>query len=133
MRRENRRLIVVGDRILVKPNEAEERTDVGLYLPQTVVEKEKIQSGRVVHVGPGIPIPEVASSEDEPWRPNASSPKFIPVQAAAGDVAVYLKKHAIEITFDGEDFLIVPQGAILVLLREETPLKNLDEDFANLD
>lgn len=133
MRKENRRLIVVGDRILVKPNEAEERTDVGLYLPQTVVEKEKVQSGRVIHVGPGIPIPEVASSEDEPWRPSASSPKFIPVQAAIGDVAVYLKKHAIEIAFDGEDFLIVPQGAILVLLRDEVPLKNLDEDFANLD
>ena len=54
----NKRLIVVGDRVLIKQEDLEERTEVGLYLPQTVVEKEEVQSGRVVLTGPGIPLPE---------------------------------------------------------------------------
>lgn len=132
MRKGNRQLIVVGDRVLIQPNEAEDRTEVGLYLPQTVVEKEKVQSGRVVYVGPGIPVAD-PGNEDEPWKPTARGPRFIPVQAEEGDIAVFLKKHAIEIKFDGEDFLIVPQGAILVLLREDKGLAKLDEDFRKLD
>ncbi len=130
MKKGNSRMIVVGDRVLIKPNESEDRTEVGLYLPQTVVEKEKVQSGTVVFVGPGIPIPD--PTDDEPWRPNEKGPRYIPVQAKEGDVAVFLKKHAIEMKFDGEDYLIVPQGAILVLLRDDE-FSKLDEDFANLE
>ena len=44
MRKGNRELIVVGDRMLIRPDKPEDRTEVGLYLPQTAVEKEKIQS-----------------------------------------------------------------------------------------
>jgi co-chaperonin GroES (HSP10) len=65
-----RELIVVGDRVLIKPDQPEERTEVGLYLPQTVVEKEKVQAGRIVSVGPGIPIPDPGSEEEEPWKPS---------------------------------------------------------------
>lgn len=126
-------MIVVGDRILLKPEDATDRTEVGLYLPQSVVEKEKVQSGRVIHVGPGIPVPDPTTDEDAPWKPSTKQPRFIPVQATEGDIAVFLKKHAVEIKFDGEDFLIVPQGAILVLLREEAPLSEIDEQFAQLD
>ena len=48
---------VVGDRVLVKPRKESERTDSGLYLPPGVREKEKIQYGYVVKIGPGYPIP----------------------------------------------------------------------------
>ncbi len=41
----NKRLAVVGDRVLIRQENLEERTEVGLYLPQTVVEKEEVQGG----------------------------------------------------------------------------------------
>ena len=58
---------VVGDRVLVKPRKASERSDSGLYLPPGVKEKEKIQYGYVVKSGPGYPIP-LPVDNDEPWN-----------------------------------------------------------------
>ena len=52
-----KRLIVVGDRVLIKPKDPTDRTHSGLYLPPTVQEKEQVQSGYVIKVGPGYPIP----------------------------------------------------------------------------
>jgi co-chaperonin GroES (HSP10) len=115
----NRNLIVVGDRVLIKPDKPEERTEVGLYLPQTAVEKEKIQSGYVVSSGPGVPLPDPTSDEDEPWRMAERKGRYIPMQAEPGDYALFLKKSAIEIKFDNELYLVVPQSGILVLLRDE--------------
>ena len=114
----NRQLIVVGDRILIKQEELEERTDVGLYLPQTVVEKEEVQGGRVVETGPGIPLPEVRD-EDEPWRATESQPRYMPMQIEVGDYALFLKKAAMEIKFDGDKYLIVSHSSILVLMRDK--------------
>ena len=54
---------VVGDRVLVKPRKESERTDSGLYLPPGVREKEKIQYGYIVKIGPGYPIPLPVSIE----------------------------------------------------------------------
>ena len=51
-----KRLIVVGDRVLIKPKDPTDRTSSGLYLPPTVQEKEQVQSGYVIKVGPGYPI-----------------------------------------------------------------------------
>ena len=48
-----KRLIVVGDRVLVKPGEGEDRTKVGLYLPATAIDNQAVQTGMVVAVGPG--------------------------------------------------------------------------------
>ena len=114
----NRQLIVVGDRILIKQEELEERTDVGLYLPQTVVEKEEVQGGRVVETGPGIPLPE-ARDEDEPWKATESEPRYMPMQVEIGDYALFLKKASMEIKFDGEKYLIVSHSSILVLMRDK--------------
>jgi len=52
---ENRfkKLIVIGDRILIKPLKPDERTSSGLYLPPGVQEKEKVQQGYVIKTGPG--------------------------------------------------------------------------------
>src|SRR5213596_1210855 len=63
-----KRLIVVGDRVLIAPEEGEERTNVGLYLPPTAVESRQVQGGRVVATGPGTPMTEPASMDDEPWK-----------------------------------------------------------------
>lgn len=110
-------LIVVGDRILVKPQEGEERTHAGLYLPATAVNEQKVRAGRVVKVGPGTPIPEPL--EDEPWKKAKDQPRYIPLQAKEGDYVIFLKNAAVEITFEGDNYLIVPNSAVLVLARDE--------------
>ncbi|GAB3259257.1 co-chaperone GroES family protein [Larkinella harenae] len=112
-----RRLIVVGDRVLIKPKNPSERTSSGLYLPATVQEKEQVQSGYVIKVGPGYPIP--APAEDEPWKETEEKVKYMPLQAQEGDVALYLQRNAIELEYEGEKFFIVPQSAILLLERSE--------------
>lgn len=126
----NRQLIVIGDRVLIKQEELEEKTDVGLYLPQTVVEKEEVQGGRVVETGPGIPLPETRD-EDEPWKATEAEPRYLPMQAGVGDYVLFMKKAAIEIKFDGEKYLIVPHASILVIMRDQGI--SLDELTGGLD
>ena len=62
-----KKLIVVGDRVLIKPKKQNDRTDSGLYLPPGVHEKEKVQSGYIMKTGPGYPIP-LPVDDDEPWK-----------------------------------------------------------------
>lgn len=52
-----KKLIVIGDRLLIKPTRPDERTASGLYLPPGVHEKEKVQQGYVIKAGPGYAIP----------------------------------------------------------------------------
>ena len=111
------RFIVVGDRVLVKPQEESSRTTSGLYLPAGVAEKERVQSGYVIKVGPGYAMS--SEIEDEPWKDSANKVKYIPLQAREGDLAIFLRKEAVEIEFDKEKFLIIPQSAILLLIRNE--------------
>ena len=81
------------------------------------MEKETVQAGRVVAVGPGIPLPAPDTMEEEPWKEMTSAPRHVPVQARVGDYAIFLRKAAVEVKFEGETYLIVPQGAILLLDR----------------
>ena len=111
------RLVVIGDRVLIQPDEGEHRTEVGLYLPRCAVEKESVQAGRIVAAGPGIPLPDPGSMEDEPWKTLESSSRHVPMQAHVGDYAIFLRKASVEIKFEGRTYLIVPQGAILLLDR----------------
>lgn len=111
------KLIVVGDKILIRPTEINQKTDSGLYLPPGVKEKEKIQSGYIIKVGPGWPIPTVV--EEESWKEQREPVKYIPLQAKEGDLALFLKKDAFELEFEKEKLLIVPQNAILLIIREE--------------
>ena len=112
------RLVVIGDRVLIQPDEGEHRTEVGLYLPRWAVEKESVQAGRIVAAGPGIPLPDPGSMEDEPWKTlDESSSRHVPMQARVGDYAIFLRKASVEMKFEGRTYLIVPQGAILLLDR----------------
>ena len=112
------KFIVVGDRVLVKPQEDSTRTTSGLYLPAGVTEKEKMQSGYVIKVGPGYAT-SAQVEDDEPWKETKDKVKYIPLQAREGDLAIFLRKEAFEIEFEKEKFLIVPQSAILLLIRNE--------------
>lgn len=115
--KDTKKLIVVGDRVLVRPGEQNEKTASGLFLPPGVAEKEKIQTGYVIKAGPGYPIPAVV--EDEPWKEAKDSVKYIPLQAKEGDFAIFLRKDAFEIEYDGEKYLILSQSSILLLIRED--------------
>ena len=113
-----KKLIVVGDRVLIKPGKQSDKTASGLYLPPGVQEKEKIQSGYVIKVGPGYPLPLPADEEDS-WKGREEQVKYFPLQAQEGDLAIFLQKGAIEVMYEDEKYFIVPQASILMLEREE--------------
>lgn len=113
-----RKLIVVGDRVLIKLAKQSEKTASGLFLPPGVQEKERIQRGYIIRVGPGYPLP-IASDEDEVWKGNEGQVKYLPLQAQEGDLAIFLQKGAVEVIYEEEKYYIVPQASILMLEREE--------------
>ena len=113
------KFIVVGDRVLIKPTSPLERTKGGLILPPGVQEKENIQTGYVVKVGPGYPIPAIAEI-DEPWKNKPEQVKYVPLQPKEGDLAVYLQGNSWEIEFKDEKYNIVPQSSILLFIRDES-------------
>jgi chaperonin GroES len=112
-----RKLVIIGDRLLIRPAKSNERTESGLYLPPGVQEKEKVQQGYVIKTGPGYAIPMPV--DDEPWKTEEDKVKYIPLQAREGDLAIFLLSGATEIIYESEKYFIVPQGAILMLEREE--------------
>lgn len=112
-----KKLIVIGDRVLVRPAKPDEQTASGLYLPPGVQEKEKVQQGYIIKTGPGYAIPMPV--EDEPWKTDEEQVKYVPLQAKEGDLAIFLLSGATEVMYENEKYFIVPQSAILMLEREE--------------
>ncbi len=112
-----RKLIVIGDRVLIKPTRPDEKTASGLYLPPGVQEKEKVQQGYVIRTGPGYAIP--VPVENEPWKGEEEQVKYVPLQVREGDLAIFLLSGATEVMYEDEKFFIVPQAAILMLERDE--------------
>src|SRR6476661_2728849 len=91
----------LDDRIVVKPNDAEEKTASGLVIPDTA--KEKPQQGEVKAVGPG--------------RRSEQSGDLIPLDIQVGDTVVYSKYGGTEIKADGEDRLILTSRDVLAILQ----------------
>jgi chaperonin GroES len=112
-----KKLVVIGDRVLIRPSRPNERTETGLYLPPGVQEKEKVQQGYIIKTGPGYAIPMPV--DDEPWKSDDEQVKYVPLQAREGDIAIFLMSGATEVLYEGEKYFIVPQSAILMLEREE--------------
>ena len=119
MKSKNKQVLVVGDRILIRPDTGETKSPAGLYLPPSVIEKQEVRGGIVVEVGPGIPLGSPDSSFNEPWKEKGSDVKYIPTQAEIGDYALFLGKASIEIKIEDKDYLIVSQSAILILIRDD--------------
>ncbi len=86
----------LDDRIVVRQNEAEEKTASGLVIPDTA--KEKPQQGEVLAVGPGR---------------RADTGELIPLDITVGDTIVYSKYGGTEIVVDGEDLLILTSRDVL--------------------
>jgi co-chaperonin GroES (HSP10) len=110
------KLIIIGDRVLIRPTRTNEKTNSGLYLPPGVQEKEKVQQGYIIKTGPGYALPVPA--EEEPWK-EEESVRYIPLQAKEGDLAIFLLSGATEVMYQDQKYFIVPQSAILMLEREE--------------
>ncbi len=113
-----KRFLMVGDKVLIKPKNPQSQTKSGLYLPPSVQDKDKIQSGYVIKVGPGYALP-AQNEEREVWEAKEEEVRYLPLQAQEGDLAVYLQNAAYEISFNDEKYLIVPHAAILMLVRDE--------------
>jgi chaperonin GroES len=92
----------LDDRIVVKANEAEERTASGLVIPDTA--KEKPQQGTVLAVGPG--------------RRSEQSGELIPLDVKVGDTVVYSKYGGTEITIEGQDLLILTSRDVLATVAK---------------
>jgi len=112
------KFIVIGDRILLRPKSTEDKTKSGLYLPPGVQEKEKIQSGYIVKTGPGYAVAP-PQEPDEVWKEVKTSPQYIPLQTKVGDLAIYLQSSSHEIEYEGVKYVIVPQSAILLIIRDD--------------
>jgi len=116
------KLKVIGDRVLISTDSGQDRTSSGLILPPTVTEKETVQSGYVVAVGPGTPMADI-ENDDNVWeQDDAKSVKYLPLEVEVGDYALYLKKFAIEIKYKDEKYIIVPLAGILVVERDENTI-----------
>ena len=89
------------DRIVVQTAEAEQTTASGLVIPDTA--KEKPQEGKVVAVGPG-------RIDDSGNR--------VPVDVAEGDVVIYSKYGGTEVSYAGEDYLILSARDVLAVEAE---------------
>ncbi|MFP4227606.1 MAG: co-chaperone GroES [Salinivenus sp.] len=114
-------LIVVGDRVLIEPQTGEDRTDSGLVLPASVSDQEGVESGRVIQTGPGYLTQNPEYSESESWKESTTPVRYLPLQAEPGDHAFFVPTEAVDLRYDGKNYLIVPHNAILALVREESP------------
>lgn len=121
--KKSKEIFIIGDRVLISSDTSKERTDSGLYLPQGIAEKEKVNGGTVVKVGPGYILPYKDSSE--PWLSRSGEPQYIPLQVEEGDYAIFLRKEAVEIEYNEEKYLIVSQQGILAVVRENLDLSDL--------
>jgi len=90
----------LGDRVVVKPNEAEEQTKSGLVIPDTA--QEKPQKGKVAAVGEG------RLTEDG---------ERLPIDVSVGDVVIYGKYSGQEIKLDGEEYMILKADDIYAIVQ----------------
>jgi chaperonin GroES len=90
------------DRILVQPLDAEKTTASGLVIPDTA--KEKPQEGKVLAVGPG--------------RWDEDGKNRIPLDVAEGDVVVYSKYGGTEVSYNGQDYLILSSRDVLAVVTK---------------
>jgi chaperonin GroES len=118
----SKQLLVVGDRVLITAEDGDDRTRVGLYLPATAIDAQQVQTGLIVATGPGTPVADVSALDDEPWKLESREGKNRGMQARVGDHAIFFRKAAVEITFEDKKYLVVPQAAILVLIRDDLPI-----------
>ncbi|MCD6426759.1 MAG: co-chaperone GroES [Caldisericaceae bacterium] len=94
------KIVPIGDRIVVKIEENEEKTKSGIVLPDTA--KEKPQKGKVVAVGSGRLL---------------DNGKKVELEVKVGDTVIFSKYAGTEIKLDGEKYLILSESDVLAILK----------------
>ncbi|WP_317856260.1 co-chaperone GroES [Chakrabartyella piscis] len=94
------KLAPLGDKVVLQQVAAEETTKSGLILTSTA--KEKPQEAIVVAVGPGGLIGDVN----------------VEMVVKVGDHVLYSKYGAMEIKFEGEEYLVMRQNDILAIVQD---------------
>ena len=89
----------LGDRVVIKPQPAEEKTKGGLIIPDTA--KERPVVGQIVAAGPGR---------------KGDDGKVIPMEVKVGDKVMYGKYSATEISVDGQDLLVMRENDIIAVV-----------------
>ena len=89
----------LGDRVVLKVLEAEEKTKGGIVLPDTA--KEKPQEGKIVAAGKG----------------NTVDGKNVPLEVKVGDKVLFGKYSGTEIIVDGDELLILKEEDILAIVK----------------
>ena len=90
----------LGDRVVVRPKPAEEKTDSGLYIPDSA--KEKPQKGTIVAAGPG----------------RVENGNKIDMTVEEGDEVLYGKYAGTEVTLDNEEYLIMRESDIFGIVED---------------
>lgn len=90
----------LGDRVIVKAMESEEKTKSGIVLPETA--KEKPQEGEVIAVGSG----------------RYEEGKRVPLEVKQGDKIIYSKYGGTEVKVEGEEYLILSERDILAIVKK---------------
>lgn len=121
-------IVVIGDRVLIKPLEAANKTSSGLYLPPSVKEHDSVHTGLVVKVGPGYPIPANQDPDAAFRGETGESVNYVPLQVKEGDEALYLHANSTELEVGGERYVIISQNAVLLVVRPEVP-----DDVSSID
>ena len=93
------KLVPLGDRVVLKQLEAEERTKSGIVLPGQA--QEKPQQAEVIAVGPGGVV----------------DGKEVKMEVAVGDKVIYSKYSGTEVKLDNEEYIIVKQSDILAIVK----------------
>ncbi|NMA82704.1 MAG: co-chaperone GroES [Epulopiscium sp.] len=93
------KLIPLGDRVVIKQLEAEEKTKSGIVLPTQA--KEKPQEAEVVAVGPGGVV----------------DGKEIKMEVKVGDHVIYSRYAGTEVKMDDEEYIVVKQSDILAIVE----------------
>jgi chaperonin GroES len=91
----------LGDKILVKRDEAATKTDSGIFLPERA--KDKPKQGKVVAVGAGIL--------------NKESGEYLPFSVKKGDTVIFSSYSGTEVKIDGDAFLIMTEEEILGVIE----------------
>ncbi len=90
----------LGDKIIVKRNEAQTKTDSGIFLPETA--KDKPKQGKIIALGSGIL--------------NKDTGKYMPFSVKKGDTVLFTTYSGTEIKIDGETFLIMTEEDVLGII-----------------
>ena len=87
----------LGDKLLVKRDEAQTKTDSGIFIPESA--KDKPKQGKVVALGSGIL--------------NKEKGTYMPFTVKKGDTVLFTSYSGTEVKIDGDTYLIMTEEDVL--------------------